>query len=75
MSLGSLLVYLALVIQLVFCGERGFFGDMPQPARYEMYGVALFLMAMAYWRHRSNIKNLLSGTERKTYILKKNKVN
>ena len=73
-SLGSLLVYLALVIQVVYCGQTGFFEGMSQTALYEMYGVALFLMAMAYWRHRSNIKKLLEGTERKTYISKKNKV-
>lgn len=74
-SLGSLLVYLAFMIQLVFCGQTGFFAGMPQNALYEMYGVAIFLMAMAYWRHRSNIKKLISGTERKTYLSKKNKIN
>ncbi len=73
-SLGSLLVYLALVIQLVYCGQTGFFVGMTQPALYEMYAVALFLMAMAYWRHRSNIQKLVTGTERKTYLFKKNKV-
>lgn len=73
-SLGSLLVYLALVIQLIYCGQTGFFEGMTQPALNEMYIVALCLMAMAYWRHRSNIVKLLNGTERKTYISKKNKV-
>ncbi|MBS7303853.1 MAG: glycerol-3-phosphate 1-O-acyltransferase PlsY [Lachnospiraceae bacterium] len=73
-SLGSLLVYLALVIQLIYCGQTGFFTEMSQPALTEMYLVSIFLMIMAYWRHRSNIKKLLTGTERKTYILKKNKV-
>lgn len=73
-SLGSLLVYLFLVIQLIYCGQTGFFEEMTQPALYEMYAVALFLMAMAYWRHRSNIQKLVTGTERKTYLFKKNKV-
>lgn len=73
-SLGSLLVYLFLVIQLVYCGQTGFFESMTQPALYEMYAVAVFLMAMAYWRHRSNIQKLVKGTERKTYLFKKNKV-
>lgn len=73
-SLGSLLVYLFFMIQLIYCGQTGFFADMSQGAVYEMYAVALFLMAMAYWRHRSNIKKLLTGTERKTYLSKKNKV-
>jgi glycerol-3-phosphate acyltransferase PlsY len=73
-SLGSLLVYLFLVIQVIYCGQTGFFEGMTQPALFEMYAVALFLMAMAYWRHRSNIQKLVTGTERKTYLFKKNKV-
>lgn len=73
-SLGSLLVYLALVIHLIIFGQTGFFEGMTQPALIEMYIVALLLMAMAFWRHRSNIKKLLEGTERKTYISKKNKL-
>ncbi len=73
-SLGSLLVYLALIIQMIICGQTGFFAGMTQPALYEMYAVTLFLMVMAYWRHRSNIQKLLNGTERKTYLSKKNKV-
>ena len=28
---------------------------------------------MAYWKHRENIKRLLHGEERKTYLFKKNK--
>ena len=73
-SLGSLLVYLFFMIQLIVCGQTGFFAEMSQPAIYEMYMVGAFLMAMAYWRHRSNIVKLLNGTERKTYLSKKNKV-
>lgn len=73
-SLGSLLVYLALVIHLILFGQNGFLEGMTQPALTEMYIVALLLMAMAFWRHRSNIKKLLEGTERKTYISKKNKL-
>ena len=72
--LGSLLVYLALVIHLVVFGQNGFFEGMTQSALNEMYLIAFFLMAMAYWRHRSNIKKLFEGTERKTYISKKNKI-
>ena len=73
-SLGSLLVYVALIIHLYIFGQNGLFPGMTQPALNEMYFVALFLMAMAFWRHRSNIKKLLEGTERKTYISKKNKL-
>ena len=70
-SLGSLLVYAGFVIQLVFLGQNGFFVGMTQANLFEMYGIALFLAIMAYWRHRENIKKLLHGTERKTYLFKK----
>jgi glycerol-3-phosphate acyltransferase PlsY len=29
---------------------------------------------MAFWRHRENIKRLIHGEERKTYLTKKNKL-
>ena len=73
-SLGSLLIYAGFVIQLVIMGQTGNLGDVEQAVLNEMYVVALLLMAMAYWKHRENIKRLLTGTERKTYLLKKNKV-
>lgn len=73
-SLGSLLVYVALIIHLILFGQNGLLPGMTQSALNEMYIVALFLMAMAFWRHRSNIKKLIEGTERKTYISKKNKL-
>ena len=73
-SLGSLLVYVALIIHLILFGQNGLLPGMTQTALNEMYIVALFLMAMAFWRHRSNIKKLIEGTERKTYISKKNKL-
>lgn len=73
-SLGSLLVYVALMIHLVLFGQNGLLPGMTQPALNEMYIVASFLLIMAFWRHRSNIKKLIEGTERKTYISKKNKL-
>lgn len=73
-SLGSLLVYVALMIHLVLFGQNGLLPGMTQAALNEMYLVALFLLIMAFWRHRSNIMKLLEGTERKTYISKKNKL-
>lgn len=33
----------------------------------EFYAVAFVLMAMAIWRHKTNIKRLLSGTENKLW--------
>ncbi len=71
-SLGSLLVYAGFMVELVILGQGGIFG-MSQPALLELYALGAFLTGMAYWKHRENIKRLLSGTERKTYLLKKNK--
>lgn len=73
-SLGSLLVYAGLMIEMVICGQLGVFGGLTQVQLYEMYGVAAFLTVMAYWKHRENIVRLLRREERKTYLFKKNKV-
>ena len=72
-SLGSLLVYAGLMIQMVICGQMGLFGA-PQAVLIEMYAVTAFLTIMAYWKHRENIVRLAKGEERKTYLFKKNKV-
>lgn len=72
-SLGSLLVYVGFMIELVICGQCGLFG-MSQAQLNEMYLVALFLAVMAFWKHRENIVRLAKGEERKTYLTKKNKV-
>lgn len=72
-SLGSLLVYAGLMIQMVICGQAGVFADMTQAQLWEMYLITAGLAAMAYWKHRENIVRLLHGEERKTYLIKKNK--
>ncbi len=72
-SLGSLLVYLGFVIQIIISGQMGLFG-MEQGLLVEMYIVAFLLAVMAYWKHRENIVRLIHGEERKTYLTKKNKV-
>lgn len=69
-SLGSLLVYAGFMIELVILGQMGIFG-MSQAFLTEMYLIAGFLTVMAYWKHRENIKRLVSGTERKTYLTHK----
>ncbi len=71
-SLGSLLVYLGFMVELVILGQNGVFG-MTQAYLNELYVLAGFLTIMAYYKHRENIKRLLSGTERKTYLTHKNK--
>lgn len=72
-SLGSLLVYAAFIIQIVVSGQMGLFRGMTQQYLIEMYVVAAFLTAMAYYKHRENIKRLIKGEERKTYLFKKEK--
>lgn len=73
-SLGSLLIYAGFVIQMLIMGQSGSLGEISQRTLNEMYVIAFLLMVMAYWKHRENIKRLLTGTERKTYLFKKNKV-
>lgn len=72
-SLGSLLVYAGILVEVVICGQLGVFGEMSWIQLTEMYVITVFLTVLAYWKHRENIKRLLSGTERRTYLVKKNK--
>ena len=71
-SLGSLCIYAGFLIMLIVEGQLGVFG-MSQAALIEMYVVAALMTALAFWQHRANIGRLLSGTERKTYLFKKNR--
>ena len=71
-SLGSLVMCAGFFIEMVVMGQMGFFG-MSQSYLIELYIVTALLTIMAYYRHRENIKRLLSGTERKTYLNNKNK--
>ncbi|MDD2973355.1 MAG: glycerol-3-phosphate 1-O-acyltransferase PlsY [Lachnospiraceae bacterium] len=69
-SLGSLLVYAGFMIELVVAGQSGLF-HMTQAHLNELYVIGAFLTVMAYYKHWENIKRLLSGTERKTYLTRK----
>lgn len=71
-SLGSLLLYAGFFVEMVVLGQLGVFG-MTQPILNELYAVTAALTAMAYYKHRENIKRLIGGTERKTYLSHKNK--
>lgn len=73
-SLGSLLVYTLLMIQLVVSGQMGVFPEMTQGQLIEMYILFGCLTVLAFWKHRENIGRLIHGTERKTYLTRKNKV-
>lgn len=73
-SLGSLLVYTLLLIELLIFGQLGLFRGMTQANLIEMYVLFAALTALAFWKHKENIKRLIHGEERKTYLTKKNKV-
>ncbi|MBR6769969.1 MAG: glycerol-3-phosphate 1-O-acyltransferase PlsY [Lachnospiraceae bacterium] len=73
-SLGSLLVYAALFIQMIVSGQMGLFGGADISVLIEMYVLTGLLTVMAYYRHRENIIRLLKGEERKTYLSKAKKV-
>jgi len=63
-SLGSILVMVFFFIGMVFFGHRGDYGLAPGRLN-EFYGMAAVIALMGIWRHRGNIKRLLSGTENK----------
>ncbi len=71
-SLGSLLVYAGLMIEMVIAGQMGMFAA-PQNVLNEMYVITALLTILAYYKHRENIARLFKGEERKTYLTKKNK--
>lgn len=73
-SLGSLLIYAGLLVEMIVLGQLGVFEGMTQSNLIELYIVTAFLTGMAFWRHRANIVRLVKGEERKTYLFKKNKV-
>lgn len=71
-SLGSLLMYAALLAMLIYLGQTGSLG-MTQAHCVELYVIAFLLLVMAFYRHRGNISRLIHKNERKTYLTKKNK--
>ena len=77
-SVCSLFYYTCLFIMIVVYGQMGGFGAVgaaiPQSVLIEVYVIVFLLTALAYFQHRGNIKKLIAGKERKTYIFKKNKV-
>lgn len=69
-SLGSLMVYVVLMLGCVLYGQLGFFG-VAQPVLNELYIIIFLLAVMAFVKHRGNIVRLVHGEERKTYLKKK----
>lgn len=69
-SLGSLLVYTVFMIGLVCYGQAGAFA-MTQAYLNELYLIGALLTILAFWMHRGNIRRLIHGEERKTYLFKR----
>lgn len=69
-SLGSLLVELVLIAEMIIFGQMGLW-NMAQPALNELYIVTVLLAILAFWEHRANIDRLIHKNERKTYLSKK----
>ncbi len=73
-SLGSILIYVGLAVEIVLFGENGYFGfpdEIKRACLNEFYIVFAFLFILAMLRHKENIKRLLHHCERKTYIFGK----
>ena len=69
-SLGSILVAVIFFAELVIFGSQG--GHRVAEGRFPGFCVlGGMLMVMAIWRHRANIKRLLTGTENKLGASKK----
>lgn len=66
-SVGSLAVVILYLGEVIYLGQTGFYGTS-QDYLYEMYGIAAFLMVSAFFKHRANIKRLMSGTENKLSV-------
>lgn len=68
-SLGSIVIMILFVAEIVIYGQYGGF-HLSGTELMEFYGIAVFLAVMACWRHRANIKRLLTGTENEIDLLK-----
>lgn len=69
-SLGSILVVTSYLIQVIVFGQKGWLG-LDAAYLMEFYIVSACFTVMGLWRHKANIKRLLSGTENKFGMKKK----
>lgn len=69
-SLASISLSVEFLIGIIICSLRG---DYPMGGREltEMCILVAVLVCMNIYQHRGNIRRLLAGTERKTYLTKK----
>lgn len=72
-SLASLVLSVGFFVEMLIFGIAGIgvFATIPENVLLEMYIVTFIISVMAFLRHHENIKKLLKGEERKTYLGKK----
>lgn len=69
-SLGSLVVVSVYFVCLIVYGQMGGFQAEPSCLK-EIYIIGFLLVVSAFYKHRANIRRLLSGTENKLSVGKK----
>lgn len=69
-SLGSIILVVIFGIGMVVQGEV-FGTTLTQSQQYELYVLSVFLVILAVYKHRENIKRLCNGTENKLKFGKK----
>ena len=68
-SLGSIVIMILFVVQVVLYGQQG--GFQLNPAELtEFYVITILLALLAIWRHRANIVRLVKRTENKINVFK-----
>lgn len=68
-SLASLVIMVVFVVEVIIYGQMGGL-NLATPELYEFYVIVIVLAGIAFYRHRANIKRLLSGTENRTNVRK-----
>ncbi|MBO5550535.1 MAG: glycerol-3-phosphate 1-O-acyltransferase PlsY [Lachnospiraceae bacterium] len=72
-SLGSIVLYITFLIEVIIMGalRLGTFRNITTPVAIECAIVTALLCGMAIYRHRENIVRLIQHNEKKTYLTKK----
>lgn len=72
-SLGSILMMVMYIVEVVICNQLGVFHDFSPPYLYEWYGIVAVISIVAIIKHRSNIVRLLRHEENKFSLRSKKK--
>lgn len=71
-SLGSLCMVTVFYIQLIVMGQFGGYGAASAGTRLEMYLLGALITGLCWFQHRGNLERLRNGSERKTYLGRRN---